>query len=151
MLIIQKPGAAVVTEFLAAFIEFLMGNMGGPLVLISGLVQGLGAEAGFAVLRYRRFNTAALCFSGIMAALFSFAWGFVQNAYALISTEMLILMLLVRIISAVIFAGIIGNVAAKGLARTGVLKSYALGSQIKTGQVVADERSDSSDSEKKEA
>lgn len=39
--IIQKPGVAVMTEFLAAFIEFLMGNMGGPLVLISGLMQGI--------------------------------------------------------------------------------------------------------------
>ncbi len=82
--IIQKPGVAVVTEFLAAFIEFLMGNMGGPLVLISGLMQGIGAELGFAFFRYRRFDMPA-CAYRHNGAVFCLAWGFVQNAYALIT------------------------------------------------------------------
>ncbi len=140
--IIQKPGVAVVTEFLAAFLEFLMGNMGGPLVLVSGLVQGVGAEVGFAVFRYRRYDTRSLCVSGILAAVFSFAWGFVQNAYALITPGVLVAMLAVRIVSAVVFAGLISKAAGVGLARTGVLKSYALGAQYGTAKVMDDEEED---------
>ncbi|MEG1157853.1 MAG: ECF transporter S component, partial [Christensenellaceae bacterium] len=59
--IIQKPGVAIVSEFLAAFLELLMGNTGGGLVIIAGAVQGAGAEVGFAVFRYKRFDMASMC------------------------------------------------------------------------------------------
>lgn len=134
--IIQKPGVALVTEFLAAFLEFLMGNMGGPLVLISGLMQGVGCEIGFAMFRYRRFDTLSMCMSGIMAAVVSFLWGFVQSAYALITPGMLVAMLAVRIVSAVVFAGLISKLAGQGLAKTGVLKSYALGAKYGTAKIM---------------
>jgi energy-coupling factor transport system substrate-specific component len=137
--IIQKPGVAIVTEFLAAFLEFLMGNMGGPLVLVSGLMQGIGAEAGFAMFRYRRFDMASLCVSGVMSAVVSFAWGFVQNAYSLIAPGVIVAMLVVRIVSAIVFAGLISAAAGKGLAKTGVLKSYALGAKYGTAKVMDDE------------
>ncbi|HBU11474.1 MAG TPA: hypothetical protein DEB31_01690 [Clostridiales bacterium] len=137
--IIQKPGVAVVTEFLAAFLEFCMGNMGGPLVLISGLVQGAGSEVGFALFRYRKYNMASMCVSGLMAAVFSFAWGFVQNAYAAITPGMLAAMLAVRVASALLFAGVISKLAGQGLAKTGVLKSYALGQQYGTAQVMPED------------
>jgi len=141
--IIQKPGVALITEFLAAFIEFLMGNMGGPLVLISGLMQGIGAEIGFAMFRYRRYDMLSMCISGIMAAVVSFLWGFVQNAYAALSPGILAAMLAVRIISAVIFAGVISKLAGQGLARTGALKSYALGLQYASDEVMEDDEVES--------
>jgi energy-coupling factor transport system substrate-specific component len=140
--IIQKPGVAVVTEFLAAFLEFLMGNMGGPLVLISGLVQGIGAEAGFAMFRYRKFDTISLCVSGLMSGLVSFAWGFVQSAYALLTPGIVIAMLAVRIVSAIVFAGLIAAAAGKGLAGTGVLKSYALGATYGAAKVMDEEEAE---------
>lgn len=89
--------------------------------------------------RYRRFDMASMCVSGIMAALVSFAWGFVQNAYALLSPGVVIAMLAVRIASAIVFAGVIAMLAGKGLAKTGVLKSYALGAQHGTARVMDDE------------
>ncbi len=139
--IIQKPGVAIITECLAAFLEFLMGNMGGPLVLISGLVQGAGSEVGFAMFRYRKYNLATMCVSGIMAAVFSFAWGYFQNAYAGLSSAILIAMLAVRILSAVVFAGLISTFAGRNLARTGVLKSYALGQQYGAARVMPESES----------
>jgi energy-coupling factor transport system substrate-specific component len=68
MYIIQKPGVAIVTEFLAAFLEMLMGNSGGPMVLLSGAMQGLGCELGFTVFRYKRYDMLSMCMSGIVAA-----------------------------------------------------------------------------------
>ena len=50
--ILQKPGVALVTEVLAAFLELLMGNF--PLVITTGLVQGVGLELGFAVFGYKK-------------------------------------------------------------------------------------------------
>lgn len=134
--IIQKPGVAFVTEILAAFLELLMGNIGGPLVLIAGAVQGLGSEAGFALFRYRRFDMASMIVSGVLAAVFSFLWGFVQNAYALVTPGMVVIMLAVRIVSALLFASVISKLTGQGLAKTGVLKSYALGAKYGVAEVM---------------
>ena len=46
-LIIRKPGAAIYTETVAAVISALVGNQWGPLTIVSGVVQGLGAELVF--------------------------------------------------------------------------------------------------------
>ena len=51
MYIIRKPGAAVISETIAAAIEVLIGNAVGPRLILSGLIQGLGAEAAFAATR----------------------------------------------------------------------------------------------------
>ena len=52
MLIIRRPGAAVFTELLAAVVSALIGTQWGLTTLVSGLVQGLGVELGFAVFAY---------------------------------------------------------------------------------------------------
>ena len=53
MYIIRKPGAAVISETIAAAIEVLLGNAVGPRLILAGVVQGLGAEAAFAATRYK--------------------------------------------------------------------------------------------------
>ncbi len=61
MLIIRRPGAAVFTELLAAIVSALIGTQWGLTTLVSGLVQGLGVELGFAAFGYARLplGTAA--------------------------------------------------------------------------------------------
>ena len=136
--IIQKPGVAFVTELLAGVLEMLMGNFGGVQVVISATMQGLGTELGFAVFRYRKWDMASMCVSGIFAAVISFFWGFLQSGFGLLRPGMLVAMLAVRIISAVMFSGVISGAAGKGLAKTGVLKSYALGAKYGVAQVMDD-------------
>jgi energy-coupling factor transport system substrate-specific component len=137
--IIQKPGTALLAEFLAAAIEFLMlGNPGGPLVLVAGAFQGLGSEAGFAVFRYRVFNMKSLAVSALLAAVFSFSWEFVTMAYYLLDTKIVIARLCIRIVSAIVFSGFIAYGLGKGLAKTGVLKSYALGAEQAAPRIADD-------------
>ena len=53
-IIVRKPGAALFAETLAAAIELTMGNqwgVGGSLIV--GIMQGLGAEIGFAIFAYK--------------------------------------------------------------------------------------------------
>ncbi|MGI6152205.1 MAG: ECF transporter S component [Christensenellaceae bacterium] len=138
MYIIQKPGVAIVTEFLAAFLEMLMGNSGGPMVLLSGAMQGLGCELGFTVFRYKRYDMLSMCMSGIFAALISFAFGFIQAGFGLIDAGLLVVMLGVRIATAVLFAGVISKKTGDGLAKTGVLKSYELGMRMRPAEVLDD-------------
>ena len=52
---------------------------------------------------------------------------------------LLIALVLVRFVSAVVFSGVVCKFAADGLARTGVLKSYALGAKTDVGKVYDEE------------
>ncbi|MCM3127934.1 ECF transporter S component [Paenibacillus provencensis] len=122
--IIRKPGAAFLSETIAGIIEVLIGNTTGPILIVSAMIQGLGAEAVFAAVRYRKYSLPVLMLSGIGAAVFSFAWGYFRSGFAALSPELVIAMLGVRIISGALLAGLLGKWIADALVRTGVLRSF---------------------------
>ncbi|GAA6525293.1 ECF transporter S component [Intrasporangium sp. DVR] len=70
MLIIRRPGAAVFTELLAAIVSALIGTQWGLTTLVSGLVQGLGVELGFAAFAYATFRWAPLLLGGFLGGAF---------------------------------------------------------------------------------
>jgi energy-coupling factor transport system substrate-specific component len=127
MLIVRKPGAAIFCEAVAATSELVMGSQYGTTVLISGVLQGLGAELVFAALVYKKFNLPASLLAGAGAGLFcglndSFLpWGW-NIAYA--GGDKLAYIIFTAISGAVI-AGGLSWLATRGLAKTGVLSSFA--------------------------
>ncbi len=127
MLIIRKPGAALFCETVAATGELIMGSQYGTTVLISGVLQGLGAELVFAALIYKKFNLPASLLAGAGAGLFcglndSFMpWGW-NIAYE--AGDKLAYIVFCAISGAVI-AGGLSWIATRGLAKTGVLSSFA--------------------------
>ena len=127
MLIIRKPGAALFCETVAATGELIMGSQYGTTVLISGVLQGLGAELVFAAFMYKKFNLSASLLAGAGAGLFcglndSFMpWGW-NIAYA--AGDKLAYIIFTSISGAII-AGALSWIATRGLAKTGVLSSFA--------------------------
>src|SRR5690606_6771452 len=73
-LVIRKPGAALVVELVAAIVSALIGNVWGVSTVLSGIVQGLGAEIVFALFLYRRFGIGVAALAGIGAGVA--AWVF---------------------------------------------------------------------------
>jgi energy-coupling factor transport system substrate-specific component len=128
--IMRKPGVAFVAETMAAVIEVLMGNLGGPLVMVSGVVQGLGAEAVFAAYRYKRFDMKTMCLAAFGACVASFIWGFFRSGFLLLNPGVVLCMFIVRALSGVFFAGVLMKISGDRLAKSGVLKSYPLGAAI---------------------
>ncbi len=126
MYIIRKPGAALLPETLAALIEVLLGNAVGPRLILSGIVQGLGAEAAFAATRYRHFNLAVLMLAGAGSAVFSFIYGYFISGYAALDPALVAWMFTLRVLSGMIIAGIGGKYIADGLLATGSLRGYAI-------------------------
>ena len=127
MLIIRKPGAALFCETVAATGELIMGSQYGTTVLISGVLQGLGAELVFAAFAYKKFNLPVALLAGAGSGLFcglndSFApWGW-NIAYT--AGDKLAYIIFCAISGAVI-AGALSWIATRGLAKTGVLSSFA--------------------------
>lgn len=125
--IIQRAGVATISEVLSAVIEVIMGNMFGPIVILSGIIQGMGPELVFARKGYRDFSMKNMCIAAVAACVFSFIWGFVRGGYVKFTSMYILGMFIVRVISSIFFAGIISKLLAEKLAKTGALSSYRLG------------------------
>ncbi len=137
--VIRKPGVALITEVLASAVELLMGNSGGMTVVLTGLIQGAGAELAFAVFRYKKWNLGVMCLSGVLAAAFIFVYELYYLNYIALAPTLLIAQLAVRFVSAIVFSGVVCKLAGDGLAKTGVVKSYAIGAKAKVGTVYDEE------------
>jgi energy-coupling factor transport system substrate-specific component len=124
--IIRKPGAAFGAEVLAAGAQVLMGSPVGLLLVVTGLVQGAGAEAGIALFRWRRYDRLALVVSGVGAALFSFAWTWLRFDYGALAPGLLATMFGLRVLSGALLGGLLGWVVAQALLRTGALRGLAI-------------------------
>jgi energy-coupling factor transport system substrate-specific component len=74
---IRKPGAALLGEFSAALLAFVLGNLlGSPmgvLILVCGWVQGLGLEVVFAWGRFQSWGWLTMAMAGALAGTASFA------------------------------------------------------------------------------
>lgn len=122
-LIIRKPGAALFTELLAATVSALIGSQWGILTLVSGVVQGLGAELVFAIFAYTQWKlwTAVLAAIGSSVALAAndlIVW--YPGADALFQTVYLVS----SIVSGAVIAGVGSWSIAAGLSRAGALRSF---------------------------
>lgn len=126
MYIIRKPGAALFPETMAAAVEVMLGNAIGPRLILSGIIQGLGAEAAFAATRYKHFNLLVLMLAGIGSAVFSFIYGYFISGYAALDPSFVAWMFTLRVLSGAIIAGIGGKYIADALLATGSLRGYAI-------------------------
>jgi energy-coupling factor transport system permease protein len=79
--IIRKPGSAFFGEFIAASVQAAIAGAWGAESLAYGLVQGLAAEAIFALFRYRSFALPVMMLAGMAAAIPSFFLSFFWYGY----------------------------------------------------------------------
>ncbi len=130
--IIRKPGTAITAEILASFIEVLMGNMYGPIVFVSGFIQGAGAEVAFAATKYRKYDLKTMILASLGCTVFSFIWGFFRSGFLELEIGLLVIMFIVRFMSALLFSTVITKLLADALAKAGVLRGYPISSKYNT-------------------
>lgn len=127
--IIRKPGAAFLSEVLAATIEMMIGNAIGPRIILVGVIQGLGAEAAFALTGYKRYDLWVLMLAGFGAAVTSFAYTYVMGGLTALSPTYVAMMFALRATSGMLIAGLGGKILSDLLLRTGALEGYAVARQ----------------------
>ncbi|MHC2184962.1 energy-coupling factor transport system substrate-specific component [Rathayibacter agropyri] len=130
-LIIRKPGAALYTELVAAAVSALIGTQWGFTVLISGLVQGLGAEIVFALFLYRSGRPLVAMLAGAGAGL-ALAINDLLSYYAANDALFTTVYVVSSIVSGVVLAGLLSWFAVRGLAASGALDRFASGREGRT-------------------
>lgn len=125
-LVVRKPGAALFGEVVAAFVAMLLGNAWGMDSLLSGVLQGAGAELMFSFALYRRWGP-------IMAVLASIGAGIGEAihdtsiSYAAYDVPYRAAIAGVEIVSAVLIAGIGAWLLVRSLRQTGALSAFPSG------------------------
>lgn len=125
-LIIRKPGAALFTEIVAAFVSMAIGTEWGWATLVSGLIQGAAIELVFLVFLYANWSVLAAILAGAAGGA---ALGINENLvyYAANDAMFKTVYLSSTIVSGAILAGLLSWFAVRGLAATGALSRFAAG------------------------
>ncbi|VVT10530.1 ECF transporter S component [Rhizobium sp. EC-SD404] len=124
--IIRKPGAALLSEVLAAVVQVLLGSPAGLLLIVTGLVQGAGAEAVFAATRWKNYRLPVLMAAGVGAAVASFIYTWIRFDYGALAPGLLIAMFALRCLSGALLGGLLGHWVTQALYRTGVLSGLGI-------------------------
>lgn len=111
---------------LAAALELTMGNqwgVGGSLIV--GIMQGIGAEIGFAIFAYKKWNMLTTAVSGALAGVGCGIYYWVMNpAWGVLRSS---IYLGTSIVSGVVLAGVVMYLLHRAIAQTGVLDRFESG------------------------
>lgn len=135
ILIIRRPGAAVFTELLAAIVSALIGTQWGVTTLVSGLVQGLGVELGFAAFGYAVYHWGPLLLGGFLGGAFEavYEWYSYWTAWA---WDYKITYLFLLGASVAVLGSVVAVALTKGLALAGALNPFPPGQEIRERRAV---------------
>jgi len=125
-LIIRKPGAALFTELVAAAVSAILGSQWGLDALVSGLVQGIGAEVVFFVTRYRVWTIPVVVAAAVASAVTAWVHD-VAFYYLDIGLGPQLAILGFMAVSAIVIAAIGSWLLMRSLAQTGVLAQFPAG------------------------
>jgi energy-coupling factor transport system permease protein len=125
-LIVRRPGAAFFGAFVAAGVSVLLGSPYGADALVSGAVQGAGAELGFAAALYRRWTLPVAILAGALSGAAA-AVHDVALYYPDTGVEFWTVYAVAAVGSGAILAGAGGWFLLRALVATGVLGSFEAG------------------------
>ncbi len=99
----------------------LLGGQWGVATLLSGLVQGVGSEAGFAALAYKDWHWRGIFASAITGTIITFIWSLFRDGYASYHVGLLVALFITRFISLFFFGGVLVVAIQKLIEKSGVL------------------------------
>ncbi len=135
MLVIRRPGAAVFTELLAAVVSALIGTQWGLTTLVSGLVQGLGVEIGFAIFGYATFRWAPLLIGGFLGGAFEAVYEW-YSWFPAWSMGYKVAYLFLFGASVAIFGSLLSVGLTRSLAGAGALNPFPPGQEVREQSAV---------------
>jgi energy-coupling factor transport system substrate-specific component len=132
--IIRRPGAALLSELASAVFEFVFGSPYSLGAILSGLLQGLGAEIGFALGRWRRYNMGMMMLAGALAGLGYCVQAYFQYGANKYDPSTLIGFVIVTMVSGAVLGGALPKWIGDALYRTGSLQNFEIAKQVQRDQ-----------------
>jgi len=134
MYIIRKPGTAFITYMIGAIVQILMGiSYGMPSAFTAAICYAVVVEGFFALVRYKRWGYASMIVLGALMVPLWFVFAAYMFGYLQWGTAVLATALIVRCASGAILCGAVTRWIGDALARTGLLRGYAIGKPTREG------------------
>jgi energy-coupling factor transport system substrate-specific component len=124
--VIRKPGAALFCELLAATVSALIGSQWGLDTVVSGIVQGAGAEIVFLLFRYRSWTVFVAALAGLASAAAAWVHDMIVY-YPDLGVGGWAVFVPFYLVSAAVIAGVGSYYLTRSLAQTGVLAPFSSG------------------------
>ena len=121
--IVRKPGAALFAELVAASLSVLLVSQWGPDAILSGFLQGLGAELVFALFRYRRYDLPVIALAGVASAALAFVHDW-RLWYQGLAADVLAITAIAMLVSAAVLMPVVTAVVVRALRRAGALQGF---------------------------
>lgn len=128
-LLVRRPGAALITELVAASVEALIGNQWGWATVVSGGLQGLGVELALALFLWRRFGPVVALLAGALSAAFEVVFYEWHAWYADWAWSWKLAYLGLFVLSGAVVAGLGGLAIVRVLAGSGAVRSLPPGQE----------------------
>jgi energy-coupling factor transport system permease protein len=125
-LIVRRPGAALFGGIVSASVSALIGSQWGLDAVVSGALQGGGAELAFAIGLYRTWTLPIAILAGTLAGLAA-AVHDIALYYAATGPDYWAVYALATMVSGAVLAGIGGWLLVRALVGTGVLAPFEVG------------------------
>ena len=153
-LVVRRPGAALFCEVVAALVSMLPGTEWGATVLVSGILQGLGAELVFAIFGYKLFGVVVASLAGALSAPLEWVFEVVRfpgswadgpvlsvladggGWYAEWVLRDKLVYLVAMGVSGAVLAGVVGWLLTRAMARAGALAAFPSGQELRETHAV---------------
>jgi energy-coupling factor transport system permease protein len=123
MWLVRKPGAAILLGIIETTVEVLLGNPSGIGTLGWGLFQGLGIEGVMAISGYQNYSIWEAMAAGAGASQFGTLWTAILFGWDPAASSSVWLAVPINLVSGLVLSGLLGFYLARGLARTGLIRS----------------------------
>lgn len=121
-LIIRKPGVALLAEFAAGAGETIVLLQFDTVLIVYALLQGLACELIFLAVRYRSTSMITAVTAGVAAGFITLPLDWFYGYLGHLELWNLILLFVLRFLSAALIAGVLAHLIYRALRETGVLK-----------------------------
>ncbi|GAB3076440.1 ECF transporter S component [Pedococcus soli] len=134
-LVIRRPGAALLCEVIAALVSMLPGTQWGASTLVSGILQGAGAEIAFLLLGYGAFGLGAAALAGALSAPLEavYEWQVYWTDWGM---DYKLLYGAILTVSGAVIAGGLGWLLTRALAKAGALGAFPVGQEVRETRAV---------------
>lgn len=122
-LLVAKPGATTIYAVLQGLVEILFGNAFGAMAMLYSGLEGLGADIGLGIFRYRGSLPSAMVAGGLGSLIIDVVYLFI---FGMASARNVILGGITAFISGAVLGGLVAWLIARALARTGVVGRIGL-------------------------
>ncbi|MFT4307212.1 MAG: ECF transporter S component [Microbacterium sp.] len=130
-LVVRKPGAALYTEIVAAVVSMAVGTQWGFLTFVWGVIEGVGAEIGFALLLYANWRLLGALVSGAFAGLSTAILDTSFSSIAAYDLGPRTVYFVSSIVSGILIGGLVSWLIVRALAATGALDRFAAGREAR--------------------